>query len=262
MIKLFNLEKKYFDVIDNNGNCFIAYWAELYILIIKINFSSIIINNSENITTEKVSLTKTDKPNQDNDFTFKNKKLGITFVFNGKKTGVKEELYQNIQEEKLVWDCHHPLASVSLYYDGINYRGLGYSETIHMSLAPWELPIDELRWGRYLSQDTSIVWIEWKGSNPLRKIYYNSSYYEDGSIDNEKLVFGSGKYQVYFLSPSVIYEGKISNHLKNLNWLKWIINKRILETIEVKFKSKAIFKVNDSMMNTGWSLYEIVKWKK
>ena len=46
--------------------------------------------------------------------------------------------------------------------DGVVLRGLGYAEHLSMTIPPWRLPIDTLRWGRFLSPERSVVWIDWQ----------------------------------------------------------------------------------------------------
>src|SRR3989304_5213716 len=39
---------------------------------------------------------------------------------------------------------------------------------MELGLAPWTLPIDTLRWGRWTSATRSAIWIVWEGPHPLR----------------------------------------------------------------------------------------------
>ena len=58
----FRLEKLYLDCIDEKGNCFIIYSADLQFFFIKITYSSLVFSDSTNITTEKSSLKNTGNP--------------------------------------------------------------------------------------------------------------------------------------------------------------------------------------------------------
>ncbi len=73
-------------------------------------------------------------------------------------------------EEALIpgvrWRCEMPSADARI---GM-MRGYGYAELMQLDLAPWELPIDELRWGRVANGAGSITWIDWRGSHPLTRV--------------------------------------------------------------------------------------------
>jgi hypothetical protein len=56
------------------------------------------------------------------------------------------------------------------FSDGSVLAGPGYAEWVELRIPPWTLPIEALRWGRFLSPSTSLVWIDWKGQHPLRLI--------------------------------------------------------------------------------------------
>jgi hypothetical protein len=44
--------------------------------------------------------------------------------------------------------------------------------------------------------------------------------------------------------------------------LKIFLNRRILNTIEIKYKAKTTFTKNSAFLSNGWSLFEIVTWGK
>ena len=54
------------------------------------------------------------------------------------------------------WSCDAPGAGVEIVCeDGVTIRGAGYSEHMVLAMLPWKLPIDELRWGRWLSPSST-----------------------------------------------------------------------------------------------------------
>ena len=46
------------------------------------------------------------------------------------------------------WTCEMPRARTRIG----EVCGDGYAEVLHMTVPPWKLPIDELRWGRFHGQ--------------------------------------------------------------------------------------------------------------
>jgi hypothetical protein len=60
----------------------------------------------------------------------------------------------------------------------------------------------------------------------------------------------------------IIRKGKLLNLFSGIYWLKFMFNRRILETMEIKYKAKTIFSKNGIGLSKGWSLFEIVTWAK
>jgi hypothetical protein len=44
--------------------------------------------------------------------------------------------------------------------------------------------------------------------------------------------------------------------------LKIFLNRRILNTVEIKYKAKTTLSKNSVFLSNGWSLFEIVTWGK
>ena len=81
------------------------------------------------------------------------------------------------------WRCLQPRsrATVNLA-SGKVVKGLGFLERLDMTLAPWKLPIQELRWGRFLSDRESLVWIDWRGSQACRIVLQNGILVQATSV--------------------------------------------------------------------------------
>ena len=76
------------------------------------------------------------------------------------------QIYES-PEGSIEWHCVQPRSRVALTLGHeVEVRGLGYVERLEMSVAPWNLPLHELHWGRFLSDSDSLVWIDWRGSSP------------------------------------------------------------------------------------------------
>ena len=68
----------------------------------------------------------------------------------------------------LDWRCEAPAGLVAIGVGGETVAGPGYAECLELRCPPWQLPIDELVWGRWVAQDgsRSVAWIEWRGAEP------------------------------------------------------------------------------------------------
>jgi hypothetical protein len=171
-------------------------------------------------------------------------------------------LYKDSDNNELIWNCHHPKALAEILYNGTLYKGFGYAETLFTFIKPWNLPIDELRWGRFLSDSDTLIWIKWTGKYPVNKIFFNGIEYNDAIFENDTINFCDGEYQLKFSEIHLIRKGKLSKLFLKMKMLKILFDHRILNSLEIKYKSKTSLSKNSIVMSNGWSLFEIVTWGK
>jgi hypothetical protein len=259
--KYFKLEKLYLDCLDDSGNCFIVYRAELQIFFIKIHYSDLIFSDSADIITEKSTLKKTCKPCSDELLTLDNDILHLTGVWKRLDNPLPPFCFNDGNNSDLVWNCHHPKALTEITFNGNHFRGYGYAETLVLTIKPRNLPIEELRWGHFLSEGYTILWISWKGAHPVNKLFCNGIEYNDSTFEEERLIFGRGTYMLLFNEISIIRKGKLSNLLSRIPWMKILFSIHILNSLENKYKARSVLILNQEISSTGWALYEFVKWK-
>lgn len=257
----FSLEKLYLDCIDESGNCFIIYQARLRMGILNLNYSGLIFSDSAGILQNKSSLKKL--PNQEIylSINLKNPALRISGIWKRKDEPVSCMLFSDELNNELHWNCHHPKATAEIIYRGRIFRGFGYAETIKMGVKPWNLPISELRWGRFLSENYSVIWIIWKGEKKVNKLYFNGVEYDDVICEDGRLIFGNDIFRVNFGDTTIIRKGRLSALLNKMPWLKIIFNRKILNVSEIKYKAVSTLTRNMEVISSGWSLYEVVKWE-
>jgi hypothetical protein len=258
----FKIEKLYLDCIDDQGNCFIVYWAKAEFHLLKIIYSGLVFCDAEGMTIEKSSLKKTSKPVINGEFHFKHKFLQTGISLRRIDDPITRSLYKVGMKNELTWNCHHPKALVEIAYNGIIYKGLGYAETLFCPINPLKLPMEELRWGRFLSGSHTVIWINWKYKDPLNKIFLNGSEYNDALFEDETVIFNDGMYRLKFEEIQIIRNGKLSGLFSKMKFLKILIGTRLLDTKETKYKAKTILTRDSVFLSNGWSLFEIVKWRK
>lgn len=122
--------------------------------------------------------------------------------------------------------------------------------------------MNELRWGRFLSDSHTVIWISWKSDHPLNKIFLDGTEYNDAIFESETVVFNNGKHKLTFSEPRTIRNGKLSGLFSKMKYLKIFFNSRLLDTVETKYKAKSVLTGDSALITTGWSLFEIVKWGK
>jgi len=258
----FRLNKLYLDCIDEKGNCFILYRADLNIFFLTLHYSSLIFSDQSGIVTEKSSLKKTSDVHLDDKITLENKQLHIKGTWERADSPLHEFEWTDLKTGVLSWNCHHPKTNTELEFRGRVFSGLGYAESLFLTIKPWNLPIEELRWGRFLSESYTIVWIKWSGKKSLNKLFCNGKEFNDAIFEEENIIFDCGKSVLMFEKVTIIRNERLEGILKGKEWLRIFFKNKFLKTIETKYKAETKLKAECNISATGWSLFEKVIWER
>jgi hypothetical protein len=73
------------------------------------------------------------------------------------------------------WECLLPVAQVTGLPTASaaarkSIEHWGYGERLTLTMEPWHIPADEVRWGRIAHPTLSVVWIDWRGARPLTAV--------------------------------------------------------------------------------------------
>ena len=258
----FKIEKLYLDCIDEQGNCFIIYWIKIHFHILRIFYSGFIFSDRDGTISEKSVLRKSESSINKESLYFNQENLKIAGRWNRSDDPIILSLYKDDDGNELIWNCHHPKSLTEIIFNGKVYKGFGYAETLSLPIKPWNLPVDELRWGRFLSDAYTVVWMNWRWKYPVNRIFLNNTEFNDVIFYDNKISFGDGMYQLMFSDIITIRKGKLLNLFSGIPLLRFMFNRRILNTMEIKYKAKTVLSNNAVILSNGWSLFEIVTWAK
>lgn len=186
-------------------------------------------------------------------------KLNIEGCWQPLAAGIRSDLPAGCG--KLIWHAHTPNARFQAVLDGRVYCGLGYAETLEMDFWPQQLPLRELYWGRFVSEQHYAVWIEWRGEKPLRLLFYNGKQTDDFVLDEAGLTAAAFDLRLEFATPTVIKDEPLWSVAERNPLLRLLFGRRFLATREQKRKSRAVLRLPESS-SEGWALYEKVLWQK
>ena len=148
--------------------------------------------------------------------------------------------------EGVHWDCVQPRARVELRMpDGRTLRGRGYAEVLSLSIAPWRLPIHELRWGRFAGERHGAVWIEWLGPHPLKLVL----------LDGARV---DAMPPLRLSDEVVLRSGRIGETALRL------LPRRLpgLGLEETKWRSRGELALPGEPPDRGWAIHEVVRWPR
>lgn len=255
---MFSLKKHYFDCIDAQGSAVIVYDAMLQCCGLSIPYSSLMVNNAQGATVEKNVLRRV---RRDAAGKMEQGQLNVRGTWSA-QGGVPAPICLLHQDRRILdWHCHTPKARCRVEVGKTHYRGWGYAETMELNFAPWLLPINELRWGRFLSPQQSLVWIEWRGAQPLKVLLHNGQPSHDFCLNDAGLLAGNTPLRLLFERPIIIKDQPLFLLAQQYPFLRLLMKNSFLQTRETKWKSRARL-ITPHGEESGWALYETVLWKK
>jgi len=259
----FQLSKWYLDCVADNGDTFIGYSAMLHIKGIAINFTSILSHSDKSGTLTEISLRKSSFPQiKDETIHWSFPPLKIKATWHTLAQPIHQQLYET-SEGSIQWSCLQPNSDADVYFGkGGHVRGKGYVEKIEMTIKPWQLPIDELRWGRFLSNTDAVVWIDWVGEAKQSLLFHNGVQMNNCSITDNEIKINRNEKVIALTEKTILREGRlISTILSKIPGIEKIVPLKILQTHECKWCSRGILKKKDFSSTTGWAIHEVVRFK-
>ena len=118
--------------------------------------------------------------------TWEDKTFKIHGLWKSRGAPLEARLYDS-KEGYLDWKCYQPASDVQIEINNQSLRGRGYAEELILTAAPWKIPMDELRWGRWNSEDDAIVWIELRSVVKKQWLWVNGEKTENNYIEDDFL---------------------------------------------------------------------------
>ena len=256
----FNIQKWYLDCTGSEGAAFIGYVAILKWKSITLSYSSIVDFDGEQ-PHYSTSVTNVLPPViSDNSVVWKSDSLSCVGEWISKGIEIDKQRLYGCDEGYIDWHAVAPLNDVRIDRSGAaaNHSGLGYIEKLELTIEPWKLPIDTLIWGRFVSNEISILWIRWIGEYPKQSLYVNGIEVEGASISENGIDWNNG--MLRYLKSSVLREGSLINTaLKKVPGVSFLFPEKILLMYETKWLSHTEVRV-DGVPYKGRSIHEMVRF--
>lgn len=259
----FSLSKWYMDCIDADGNVFIGYSVVLKWKQVKLNYTNILRYENQHTPQSQTTFKTVPSPVfRENHLSWAPAKLGIRGTWNSVDAPIRKTLLHT-DSGIIRWECNQPKAIAAIITENDNsITGLGYTEKLEMTIKPWELQFNELRWGRFLSEEDTMVWVNWRGKTNLNLLFYQGKQIEDIIVSDETIKINRGEALLTFSDKVVLRKGPlISTALSNFPGIESILPNSILNTYECKWRSNGVLKKNNNEVSKGWVIHEVVRWQ-
>jgi hypothetical protein len=242
--------KWYLDCVDDGGNVAILYWLRIGWGFAAFTFVSTL-HYREGECIARSRLARAAPPRVDGDVL--RWRSGELFAeMRRRAPAMSASLLDGIVH----WRCELPAADALIRIGDTVVRGRGYAEVLSIARAPWRLPIEELRWGRFTGERSSVVWIDWRGSHPLTYVACDGRRAETVTVDDDHILFdGRG---VTMEDRKVLRDAPLGETLEDVPLLARVLPRRLTVMQECKWRSRGTLSGADA--DHGWCIHEVVRF--
>ncbi len=201
----FALAKLYGDCVGPSGDAAIVYagcvvWGGL-----RCSLSGVSFFDAHGVADESWSLSRGDARLAGRELIWSARDASLRASATG--GGFGETLFTSAAG-RIAFECLVPDGAVAVRRGARILEGRGYAERLEMTIAPWALPLHSLRWGRFVSPEEQILWIEWWGEHPLRRVFRNGVACEGASIAAGRIEM-PGREPLLLGEPRVLRAGRL-----------------------------------------------------
>lgn len=262
----FNLSKWFLDFVDPNGTAMIFYAAKLTWYARSICYSSWLRYDSGSGVTQRFRFSDVRMPHiENNKITWNDSKFGISGTWESLAKMVQDRIFDS-DDGYLDWKCHQPASRVQLSINGKSLVGEGYAEELILTTVPWKIPMDELRWGHYGSEENHMVWIELKEKTKRQWLWLNGDRIENCIIEDECIRLPE-KDLLLNLDQGVLLESEkkifktAGNIVRYIPGFSKAIPLNFLMADEHKWLSNGQLQIHNKTLCTGNAIHELVNFK-
>jgi len=256
----FRLEKWYMDASSEKGQAFIAYAASLQWNLVNLNYSGYTFLPGH---SEKILKRSTFSPKQLLQITADRiewKCFQAKAIWQRGDASIEETLFSS-DDGEITWSCIFPTSNANIEIGSHKIENsLGYAEKITLSIPPWKIPIHELHWGRYLSEEHTVIWIQWIGPVPRTLIYFNGDKITDAKISTTQIIFRD--YTLELKQNNTLRKGTVlSTVFGKFPSLAKLFPSSIVALEENKWLSDGTLIKTGRVVSSGKAIHELVIWK-
>lgn len=252
----FRLDKYYLDCIDPDGAACIAYAARLEWGPAALQYAAVLECAADGTRRERHCWRGIAPPVvSDDEIRWQCDALAVRGTWLRTAPPIEATLHER-GRERITWHNLAPRARAEVRCGDACYAGTGYAERLVMTVKPWRLPFDTLRWGRWHGGEDTVVWIAWDGATRKRVVYCNGEPSEDATFEDERIVFGARVLSLH--DTRTIHDAPITAAIADLPALLRRVPLSFAQAREVKWVSRGCSRAGAHASN-GWALHEVVR---
>lgn len=254
----FSLVKWYMDCVTDAGETIILYCADLRWRGIHATLGNLLAKTSDGSPLSRTSLARYELTPSADQIAVRHPRLKVEGAWHAAAPPFSSTVYE-CAEGSVVWNCIQPRSQVSVCIADRDLRGLGYAECLTITVLPWHLPLRELRWGRFVSPDHTLAWVDWRGSFATSLAFFDSRRCSLRSTSESQVDIGDAALEIA-PGPS-LRSGRLGATVaRGVSGLRRLFPNSLLNVDEQKSLGSGTMTI-DGRASTGWVIHEVVKWE-
>jgi hypothetical protein len=263
----FHLNKWFLDFVGKNGAAMIFYAAKLTWYGWSASYTSWLWHDPGSGVSLKTRFRNVHMPLINDDIiTWKDTGFGVSGIWESSAKTVSARLFDS-EEGFLDWMCYQPASKVKLRIKENILEGRGYAEQLILTVPPWKIPMDELRWGRFGSDENNMVWIELRDKDKKQWLWLNGEKIGNCIIEDEQIIL-PGKDLVLNLDKGILLESEkkiftvVEKLIRYIPGFNKIMPVNFLLADEFKWLSWGQLETtNRKVISSGMAIHELVNFK-
>ncbi|HXY20285.1 MAG TPA: hypothetical protein VEH83_09855 [Gemmatimonadales bacterium] len=257
----FLLSKWYLDVVTDAGAVAILYAARLRWGRLHACYASALIDAPGAPLSEDVAIRGIARPRlAGDDLSWANARLAVHGTWRRMAPPIRQNLLRTASGA-LQWACHMPLAQATVRCGDRVLSGYGYAETLRLSLPPWRLPFDTVRWGHHASGRRSLVWIACDGRERRQWVWLDGQLQPAAEVADEGILNLPRGERHRVESGRVVRDRRVLAALRGaLPSLARRVAGPLARMHETKRLGRSAVGAADGRTDHGWTLHEVVRW--
>lgn len=256
---LFQLDKWYFDCVTDAGDAIVLYRASLKWGILRLSYGAVLYHPRRGDSLHRYTLRPGTEANvDDNAIQWVCPRLAVAGVWIPGAPGFKCKLLDSA-DGAIHWHCLAPQAYADVRLGSDRLTGRGYVEQLTMTVTPWRLPFSELKWGRFVGRNDSLVWIQWLGPTIRTWVWLNGTEHLHGSVIDERIELPHEHVALNLQNDAVLRTGLLSSTaLRSIRALTCLMP-QWRGAHETKWLAHGTLN-RPGGADTGWAIHESVRW--
>jgi hypothetical protein len=142
-------------------------------------------------------------------------------------------------------------------FGGADLEGYGYAECLSVTGDPAALGLRELLWGHFAGPLTQLVWLVWRGAEPLTLVLWNGEEVPGATVPDAGVVLARGQ-RLAMGAPRVLRSGGVGDTIPAA--LRLLVPASLYGIREEKWIAEAQLGNGRDPAERGWAIYERVTW--
>ena len=262
----FYLDKWFLDFAGDNGEAMIFYAAKLTWHGWSTSYTSWLQYDAASGVHLKSRFRNVQFPQiKDDIITWYDPKFGISGTWESMAAMIQARIFDS-EEGFLEWKCFQPASKVQLKINNSVLDGRGYAEQLILTVPPWKIPMNELRWGHFGSDENIMIWIELREEKIQQWVWLNGEVIENCIIEDDLITLPE-KDLILNLDRGVLLESEkkifsiAEKIVRFIPGFKKVLPLNFLMADETKWLSKGQVRTNQNILSTGTAIHEFVNFK-